>query len=94
MFLHTISYVAISYVKTYDIVLRYGIIEYTMSYHLMYDVATYDIVCITYDVVCNIRCRILQSYATSYVVGNTSYVLVFISHAISHTISYTIFLLI
>ena len=101
MFLHTISYVAISYVKTYDIVLRYGIIENTMLYHLMYDVATYDIVCITYDVVCNIRCRmfhircrILQSYATSYVVGNTLYVLVFISHAISHTISYTIFLLI
>ena len=74
MFWRTISYVAISYVKTYDIVLRYGKIEHTMSYPLIYDVATYDIVCLTYDVVCNIlcrmfhiRCRILQSYATSYV---------------------------
>ena len=89
MFLHTISYVAISYVKTYDIVLRYGIIEPTISYHLIYDIATYDIVCLTYDVVCNIRCRMLiirccmlQSYATSCVVGNTSYVRVFLSHVI------------
>ena len=64
---HTISYVTISYVKTYDIVLRHRILGHTISYALTYDVATYDIVCLTYDVVCNIRwrivhirCRILQ----------------------------------
>ncbi len=42
---HTISY--------YDIVYW----EHTISYHLIYNVATYDIVCLTYDVVCNIQCR-------------------------------------
>ena len=84
---HTISY--------YDIVYK----GHTISYNVIYDVATYDIVCLTYDVVCNIRCRmfhircrILQSYATSYVVGNTSYVLVFLSYTMSHTTSYEIFL--
>ncbi len=74
-----------------------------ISYALIYDVATYDIVCLTYDVLCNMSYDVAcstydvvyyKSYATSYIVGNTSYVLVFISHMISHTISYTTFLLI
>ena len=99
MFLHTISYIAISYVKSYDIVLRCGFMAHTISYLLIYDIVICDIVCLTYDVVCNIRCRMLiircrmlQSYATSYVVSNTSYDLVCISYTMSHTTSYEIFL--
>ena len=40
----------ISHVRTYDIDIRHRILR-------TYDIATYDIVRLTYDVVCNIRCR-------------------------------------
>jgi hypothetical protein len=58
---------------------------------MTYYVRNYD-VSQTYDIVCHdIQCRMLSSYAISYVLSHTSLVFCIISYAISHTISHTMF---
>ncbi len=66
MFWLKILYIAISYVKTYDIVIRHRILGTYDIRVVCFDIrcCNYDIVCLTYNVLCNIWCRMFHIWCS------------------------------